>query len=117
MNIDWSDYRRVHATRPNLVIHLAAVPLFVASFVKLVISIVSVNAVAAVASLVLCIVAMALQGRGHRMEPESPLPFRGPLNFMRRWFTEQFVTFPVFFLSGRWWRQYRACGKMKRDDA
>ena len=58
----------------------------------------------------IALVAMALQGRGHRHEAEPPRPFSGALNFLRRWFTEQFVVFPMFVLSGRWWRQYRAEG-------
>jgi hypothetical protein len=112
VRIDWSEYVRVHADRTNLLLHLFAVPLFAGSFIVMVGygvrgDWISVLAVAAVA-----IVAMALQGRGHRTELETPRPFTGPANFVSRWFAEQFFIFPAFVLTGRWWRQYRtACGK------
>ena len=48
------------------------------------------------------LVAVALQGRGHRLEPVPPEPFSGPLNFVSRLFFEQWVTFPRFVLSGGW---------------
>ena len=39
--------------------------------------------------------------REHTREADPPAPFFGPGNFLRRWFTERFVNFPVFFLTGR----------------
>lgn len=47
-------------------------------------------------------VAVALQGRGHRLEPVPPEPFSGPLNVVSRLFFEQWVTFPRFVVSGGW---------------
>lgn len=110
MRIDWSEYARVHAERTNLLIHLLAVPLFVGAFVFLLFSVWRGDGTSAVVASALCFGAMAMQGRGHRQEIEPPRPFSGPANFLRRWFTEQFVIFPLFLLSGRWWRQYRDAG-------
>ncbi len=38
--IDWTSYQRVHSSRRNLIIHAFAVPLFIASIVFLIASIV-----------------------------------------------------------------------------
>ena len=105
MRIDWADYLRVHAERRNLLMHLIAVPLFVGSFASSLICFARGETSSAVIALVLAFAAMAIQGRGHALEPESPRPFASPLDFLRRWFTEQFYIFPVFLLSGRWWQQ------------
>ena len=85
-------------------------PLFVASIVFLVASIVRVEYVSIVIAVILALVAMVLQGRGHALEQHAPAPFSGPGNFLKRWFTEQLVIFPLFVLSGRWWRQFKAAG-------
>lgn len=106
--IDWTDYQRVHADRRNLLAHLIAVPLFAFAFITACINFLSANIVAAAIAVGLCIVAMLIQRRGHAVEENPPRPFSGPGNFLRRWFTEQYFIFPVFLLSGRWWRQYRA---------
>lgn len=105
MRIDWIDYLRVHAERRNLLIHLIAVPLFVGSVVSLLLYLNRGDYVSAVIAIVAAVGAMAMQGRGHALEPESARPFASPFDFLRRWFKEQFYIFPVFLLSGRWWRQ------------
>ena len=112
VQIDWSEYSRVHTRRSNLLIHLFAVPLFVGSFVFLLIYIANDDRFSALIVLGLAVVAMALQGREHKLEKEPPRPFSGPANFLRRWFTEQFFIFPAFVVTGRWWQQYRASGKL-----
>ena len=108
MQIDWASYLRVHADRRNLFIHLLAVPLFVVSNFSLVLYLVQGDFVSSVIVIVLAIIAMALQKRGHAGEINAPLPFSGRGNFLKRWFTEQFFTFPLFLLSGRWWRQNKS---------
>jgi hypothetical protein len=47
---------------------------------------------------------VAIQGRGHKLEPVPPEPFTGRANLLGRLFCEQWVTFPRFVLSGGWWR-------------
>jgi hypothetical protein len=54
------------------------------------------------------VLAIALQGRGHKMEQTAPVPFRGPLDVLGRLFFEQWITFPRYLLSGKLreaWRQ------------
>lgn len=106
--IDWTEYCRVHAGRANLLIHLFAVPLFIASLVSLIKYFLRGDWLSVVIAIVFAVFAMASQGKGHKNESEPPRPFTGPVNFLRRWFAEQFFLFPLFFLSGRWWGQYRA---------
>jgi len=71
MRVDWSEYRRLHANRSNLILHIVA----------------------------------------------APRPFTSRANFLRRWFIEQFIIFPWFVLSGRWWQQLRASGNMTSDES
>lgn len=108
--IDWTSYQRVHSDPRNLLIHVIAVPMFIASFTVLITSLVRGAYLAAVIALGFALVAMALQGRGHALETHAPAPFSGPGNFLKRWFTEQFLVFPLFVLTGRWWRAFRATG-------
>ncbi len=116
VQIDWTSYQRVHSSRRNLIIHAFAVPLFIASIVFLIASIVRAEDVSVVIAVVLTFIAMALQRRGHALEPHAPVPFSGPGNFLKRWFTEQFVIFPLFLLTGRWWHQFKVAGG-ESDDA
>ena len=63
------------------------------------------------AGLVAMAVAMALQGKGHRLEQEPPARFRSPLDVIARIFAEQLVTFPRFVLSGGFARAWREAGR------
>lgn len=117
MQIDWSEYARVHAHRTNLVIHLFSVPLFVGSFVSLLLYLSNGDWVSGVIVVALCLVALALQALGHRLEHEEPRPFSSFLNFLGRWFREQFLIFPVFLLSGRWWNQISASTNGGADES
>ena len=55
-----------------------------------------------VSGVVAMIVPVALQGVGHRFEADQPAPFAGFVDFAKRFFVEQWVTFPRFVLSGRY---------------
>ena len=106
MPIDWTDYERVHADRRNLLIHLVAVPLFDVAFVVLLLGVVRGDLAWSGIAVAGMVSSMLLQRTGHGMESEAPIPFSDPLNFLARWFREQFITFPAFVASGRWWRRY-----------
>lgn len=108
LNIDWASYLRVHSDRRNLLIHVFAVPLFVAAILSLVFCLIRGDYLTAIVAILAAFAAMLLQGRGHALEAEPPEPFSGPGNFLRRWFREQFLVFPMFLVSGRWWRQLKA---------
>jgi len=108
MFVDWSDYERVHADRRNLLIHLPAVLLFDVAFLVALISIARCESILAAVSVLVAIGSTVLQGFGHAKEANQPKPFSSPLNFLQRWLVEQYFTFPVFVITGRWWRQYMA---------
>jgi hypothetical protein len=111
MQVDWPEYCRVHSSRANLLIHLFAVPLFIVAVFSLVNTVFRGEYLSAAIVTGFAVLSIATQGRGHKMEPNSPRRFSGPANFLRRWFTEQFYIFPLFVLSGRWWRQYVMAGE------
>ena len=98
----WEGYPKYHQSRANLLIHIVAVPLFLLGTVALVASVVERSVVLLAVAMGCILVAVALQGRGHRLEPVPLEPFSGPLNFVSRLFFEQWVTFPRFVISGGW---------------
>lgn len=101
----WEGYPQFHTDRRNLILHVLTVPLFLAGTVAVALSpLYRWLALGAVGNLL----AVALQGRGHRLEPAPPLPFRGPFDVVARLFVEQWVTFPRFVLSGSFARAWRA---------
>jgi hypothetical protein len=98
----WGGYAKYHQSRANLLIHIVAVPIFLFGTVALVVAVLQVSLLFLLLAIGCIVVAVALQGRGHRMEPVPPEPFSGPLNFVSRLFFEQWVTFPRFVISGGW---------------
>ena len=102
-----SEYPKFHGNKTNLVLHLFAVPLFIAASVLLVHAVFMRAWIRALLALLALITSMMIQGRGHKMEEIPPEPFTGPLNFVARFFLEQFITFPLFFLSGGWFGNLR----------
>jgi hypothetical protein len=105
----WANYPDGHGDRRNLAVHALTAPLFqlgtcaalAGLFVRPALALGGVAAMA---------LAVALQGRGHRLEAKGPLPFRGPLDVLARLFVEQWVTFPRFVLSGSFGRAWRRSG-------
>ncbi|WP_434389918.1 terminase [Melittangium boletus] len=103
----WKLYPGNHAERRNLLLHGVTVPVFQVGTVLLVASPL-LGLAGALPGLVAMGAAVALQGRGHRMETTPPVPFRGPGDGVARIFVEQWVTFPRFVLSGGFARAWRA---------
>ncbi len=103
----WDGYPRVHRSRTNLLIHIVVVPFFVLGNVGLVVALLSRSWPLGVVSLVIMVISVALQGRGHKQEQVPPEPFTGLTNAIARIFLEQWVTFPRFVLSGKWLRALR----------
>jgi uncharacterized membrane protein YGL010W len=101
----WNGYDRNHRDRGNLLLHFVAVPAFIAGTLAFVTLAFHRQWFAAAVALALMVVAFAVQGLGHKREPEAPVPFDGPGDFLARVFVEQFITFPRFVLSGGWMRQ------------
>jgi phage terminase small subunit len=102
----WSDYAAKHQNRLNLLLHIVTVPFFLAGTLILLCAAITVSVAAAVVGVIGMVGALAAQGRGHRLEPETPAPFEGPADFVSRFFVEQWVTFPRFVLSGGWYRNF-----------
>ena len=100
-------YPRFHRHRGNLVLHLFAVPAFMAATLCFVAALLTVHLVLAALALVAIAAAFAIQGAGHAREKNPSIPFEGPADTVSRIFAEQFVTFPWFVLSGEWTRAYR----------
>jgi len=102
----WQGYARNHTLRSNLLLHLASVPFFVAGVLALVHSVVRLQWLGAAFAAGAALLAFAVQGIGHRLEPARPEPFQGPLDAIARTLAEQFITFPRFVLSGGWFDQF-----------
>ena len=98
----WDGYAKYHQSRANLFIHIVAVPLFLIGTIALVAALFQLSLMLLAVALACIVLAVVLQGRGHRLEAVPPQPFTGPLNFVSRLFFEQWVTFPRFVISGGW---------------
>lgn len=99
-------YPEFHADRRNLVLHVLTVPLFQGGTVLLTGPLWG-PAWLALAGFGAMAFAMAVQGRGHRIEQNPPAVFRGPLDVATRIFAEQWLAFPRFVLSGSFARAWR----------
>ncbi len=110
----WSDYAAKHQNRLNLLLHIVTVPFFLVGTLILLCAAITVSVAAAVVGAICMVGALGAQGRGHRLEPETPVPFDGPADFVSRFFVEQWVTFPRFVLSGGWYRNLIAGARPPR---
>lgn len=99
-------YDRNHTTRANLWLHVVAVPLFWSGTLSVLSAWSSFWLLPS--GLAMMVLALALEGRGHRTEPEAPVPFRSPLDAVVRLAVEQWVTFPRWVLGGGLSRALRA---------
>ncbi|MFZ5482044.1 MAG: Mpo1-like protein [Myxococcota bacterium] len=95
----WGDYAEKHASPANVAIHLVAVPLAWVGLAGVLAGPFAGWRIAATGAVAFGL-ALAAQGRGHRMEGSAPAPFRGPADFVTRFLAEQLVTFPRFVISG-----------------
>jgi hypothetical protein len=99
-------YPAGHRDRRNLLVHALSVPFFLGGTIAF-------SAAPlfgpwpAVAGAAAMAAALAAQGRGHRLETQAPVPFRGPLDAIARLVAEQWITFPRFVLSGGFGRAWR----------
>lgn len=98
----WSDYVAKHRDRGNLLIHIVAVPLFQLATLGLIGALVCRSVTGVVIAIAAMVVALVLQGRGHRREAAAPTPFDGATDFVSRFVVEQWITFPRFVISGAW---------------
>jgi hypothetical protein len=101
-------YPKYHRNRVNLLIHLVAVPLFVASVFGTLWFALQGDLFLAVALLIGPAIPLASQGYGHKLEETPPIPFSGPGNYIKHILIEQFLSFPRFVISGGWLAAFRA---------
>jgi len=106
----WSDYAAKHQSRLNLLLHLVTVPLFQLGTLILLCALPTASGASAAVGVICMVGALAAQGRGHKLERETPAPFAGAGDFVSRFVAEQWVTFPRFVLSGGWYRNLRGGG-------
>jgi hypothetical protein len=97
-----------HTQRRNLILHALTVPLFWAGTLDSIAAPLLRAWAMLPLGLVLIVAALVAQGRGHAGERQRPVPFRGPADFVARFFVEQWITFPRFVLSGGFARAWRA---------
>lgn len=103
----WEGYARYHQSRSNLVLHIFVVPVFLAGNIAMVGAILEGAWIMGLLGLTATVIAIALQGRGHRQERIPPEPFTSPFNAISRIFLEQWITFPRFVMSGGWAKAWR----------
>ncbi len=104
-------YPEGHQNRGNLLLHAITTPLFLLGTLSLVGGLFALSWPTAVGGLVLLLLTLAAQGRGHKQEQAAPVPFRGPVDVLARFFVEQWVTFPRYVLSGGFAKAWRAAGR------
>lgn len=100
----WKDYGLYHQHKANLLLHIVAVPLFLAGTLLLLAALFKLSAYLGLTALACIVASLAAQGRGHSMEPVPPVPFSSRGNAVARLLVEQWITFPRFVLSGGWYR-------------
>ena len=103
----WELYAQGHTHRWNLVLHAFTNPLFQSGTIAALSGPFTSWAVV-LGGAIAMVVAVALQGRGHKLEATAPVPFADPLDAVARIFVEQWITFPRFVLSGAFRRALRA---------
>jgi len=97
-------YSRNHRDRVNLLIHMVAVPGFIAGTLAALMQALNGRWFGVSIALIVAVVSFAVQGMGHKREPVAPEAFTGAGDFVASMFAEQFVTFPHFVLTGQWAR-------------
>lgn len=100
----WRGYPAAHRDRVNLLLHLVAVPAFIAGVLAMINLAWHGLWLGAAFAVAFTTLAFVVQGMGHRRERQGPVPFEGLGDFLARVFAEQFITFPRFVLSGGWLR-------------
>ena len=104
------DYPHFHKNKANLLLHIVVVPLFVVGAGYALWSLTQGDWIGALLGALAPLASIAAQGAGHKKEPNPPLPFDGPGDFVKRILLEQFYRFPKFVLSGGWLRALRSSG-------
>jgi len=101
-------YQRLHQNRLNLVIHIVGSIMFIIGNILMLIGLINFIdfsqifiglSLLFVAIALQAIVAIALQAIGHQFEPEQFDGFKGPFDFVKTFYLELVIFFPVFLFS------------------
>ena len=104
----WRDYAPRHRDRVNLLIHMIAVPAFIAGVLACLTQLAHAQWFGAAIAALVAVAAFGVQGMGHKRERVAPEPFADAGDFAARVLAEQFITFPRFVLAGQWARNLAA---------
>jgi hypothetical protein len=102
-----NQYCRYHGNRLNLLVHLLMVPQFVLACAGLLVAIAVRHAELGALWASVALLSIVGQNVGHFFERHAQEAYKGPVDFIERWFVEQFYTFPRFVLTGEWWRAFK----------
>jgi len=93
-------YQRLHQNRLNLVIHIVGSIMFITGNILMLIGLINfIDFSQIIIGLTLLFVAIALQAIGHQFEPEQFDGFKSPFDFVKTFYLELFIFFPVFLFS------------------
>ena len=93
-------YQRLHQNRLNLVIHIVGSIMFITGNILMLIGLINfIDFSQIFIGLSLLFVAIALQAIGHQFEPEQFDGFKGPFDFVKTFYLELVIFFPVFLFS------------------
>ena len=94
-----STYGIYHKNKRNLVTHLMTVPVFIGGNMAMAWSLWNGEFLGGSLWFGLAMAALALQAKSHRYEENSVASFKGPADFFRRLYLEQFFKFPAYVFS------------------
>ena len=92
-------YENFHQNKKNLLIHILTVPVFILGNLSMAIALFQGELLLAVLSFGVAMAGLGIQAKSHRLEPNKVAPFLGALDFFKRIYTEQFITFPTYLIS------------------
>jgi hypothetical protein len=111
----WQNYGKYHASRSNLLLHIVTVPIFIFGNTSLLAALLNGSFYGSFLSVLLMMLSMAAQGVGHGREQQPAVPFDGPMDTVSRIFLEQWITFPRYVLSGRWYEALKLCSRNQQS--
>ena len=103
----YAGYPKNHAHRLNLLLHIITAPMFMAGTLGCVFYLIQLNWLFAAICFGAMLLVIVMQGIGHGREKVKPDPFLSPLDFVARFFTENFFTFWRFVFSGQWFAAWK----------
>jgi uncharacterized membrane protein YGL010W len=84
MNI--KEYANLHQHWGNILMHVLSVPFFMAGTLIGILKLLSGDWLGVIASIIVVVMAFALQGIGHKLKEKQPPPFEGPLEYNQAYF-------------------------------